>query len=273
MISIDHTIAAIYNDDEGRQLNSSFVKLTHQNCKLICENFGREEIDLKIRRAALKALLLTPWREEITQEVRHCFSPLTPILSPLELSPRRVEELDRMFDNIQDLTRSRSGTGGIYYVSCKPTSRSRNRFVLKLVSQNEKNRFILADRLFTILGYPTPRTKCISESKSIRKKLGPSIEKNCAGLDPKKNPLKLYQMQLLKESLEHRNALLVMRLMEGASLEEIAEDRLLPLLQNPFFLQSLGEMIFIDAFIGNTDRMTLQHAILAMSWWMAIVSS
>lgn len=212
-----------------------------------------EGVDLKLQLAAMKALLLTPWREEITEDVSAFFSPVAPHLKPLALSLRKVNEMELSFDNILHLTRSRSGSCGVFFVRC--ISSPKNQFVLKLVRQVEKDQFILADRFFTGLGYSTPQTRCVTESSSLRQRLSQFVHSKCNTYI--EGTMESLQMQIFaKELLTNKNALLVMRHMQGDSLEEIEEEKLLLLLDSPLFLQTLGEMIFIDAFIGNTDRMT-----------------
>lgn len=195
--------------------------------------------------------------------VRKLISEMAPTLELME--PQMSERLATELRETYAIVRSRDGEKGVYYLQ---TSQSHS-LILKLPYDPMSH--IIADRFYRKFGFTTPRYAAISKEtplgREAHEKVQAEGEKFLQEQLDKVRKSKDYQpggaleskltiqLQFLRQHLKHPYVT-VMETVEGASFKLTRADDKVTLLQNEDFLESLGRMIFLDAVIGNGDRLS-----------------
>lgn len=191
-------------------------------------------------------------------------------------STEMVNNCNSMLKNMVSLQRSGSGTKGVYFCKCNGYE---TKLAIKFVDEKEADRFVLADAFFVALGYTSSRAHSVPwesrlgicdplidfiNSSQKPEPYDPNLIQDDFQLPeeniiqaPNFEPLPDRHLNEIKQAIESRKTILIMEKLEGSSLDQLKRQELLRYIKNDKFLTLLGEMIFIDAFIGNSDRINI----------------
>ena len=243
---------------------AKIVKLTEEFLK------DSKSIDLNFKAAsALKVLTLHKFnkasKSKAILKTEGAFA-LALKLNPLPLciaSPTQLSNLDRCLSSTREVVRSEAGQTGIYYLVSDDINKP---LALKLPFNPLSH--ILADRFYQLLSFTTPCYAAIP-------KMDPSSSDPVAPLSHRAYNILNLALASLKKKKEtesggdieahigmltthmNRPYLTFMEVMEDArTVGNLTRDELAKILNHPVFLHQLGEMLLLDRFINNTDRLT-----------------
>ncbi|MFI5342878.1 MAG: hypothetical protein ACHQUC_01520 [Chlamydiales bacterium] len=237
----------VFAKKEGAK-KEGLAQLNDSHFKIIFQETDELTHDRKIQLAAAKALLFLPWNQKFTTKLISQYVTFNEE-DISHFTVEKIRQLKAMLEVIYCLSRSSNGGNGAFFVSCPPSHLREvfpsGRMVIKFMGQGEAKRVILADRFFHEMGYTVPSTKYFNGdtpvgtmiSQHVRDSLELSAQPNC-----------------IRESTEKKSYILVMSLLKAIDLTNIEKPMLAELLSNETFLTKMGELIFLDMFIGNVDR-------------------
>ena len=216
----------------------------------------------QIQQAILQSIApLTHQEKEETLEdssgsLSKIFEQLTTIASP-STSPEQTrrsepipseQQIKNALNDVTYFKRSRTGTDGVYFMDGEQEETAR--LVLKIYSENDRAvKEVVADKFFQKLGFITPRYQVFETGSEIWNLAYKKLSAHHQSSNKKDTQL--------GRNLESKYNITVMERIPGKPFTELPKDKLVNIFKNKEVLQALGEMVFLDNFIGNTDRLDL----------------
>ena len=175
------------------------------------------------------------------------------------ISADRKGPLTAVLTQATGVSRSVHGRGGIYYPDMK--NRTPETPLFKIPTQggtpqdSDPRRHIVADRIYSsIFGVTVSNYGLVHRESDQGSQVLAFIKKNGEEFYESEPSLSAQKAKFDHE-LSKTDYILVMDEIKGTTFTQAEKDDQRALLKDGKFLESVGEMIFIDAVIGNFDRM------------------
>lgn len=246
------------------ELDSDHISIDKRTLKKILKEFAQPSHHPKILHAAAKALMYLPWSNVNVKDYKLIKPASNKLIESAEgvltrsdrfqLSPERASELEGMLDNLEFLDRSREGGNGVFFVKCQIFEDikfySKGLTIVKFIKKEEARQVILADRFLHEFGFTTPSSKCLDKDSALGSKFIKAIKINIDSIERGHH-------HQIEDQINNPGLILVMNRLKGVTFRQIPKNDLLEILNTDDFLMKLGELILIDCFIGNIDRLIL----------------
>jgi DNA-binding transcriptional MerR regulator len=168
------------------------------------------------------------------------------------------EEIKEILLLTTHITRSDTGTDGVYFLDGRHPDT--NLLILKVYSESDRPMDeVIADRFFQCFGFVTPQYRAIHKDSPIGSLACKKLQELV--LSRNQNQLNRQQQrrqQHLEKCMAEDSMITIMLRIPGKPFGELTysnESELEAKVCNANVLRALGEMIFLDAVIGNVDRL------------------
>ena len=174
------------------------------------------------------------------------------------ISADKNDPLTDVLSQATGVSRSFHGRGGVYYPDI--VDRTPKTPLFKIPTQGETpldsnpRTHIVADRFYSLFGFIVPNYGLVHKDSDLGQKVFAFLKKNGDEFyNSQTSPSP--QQAKFEQELSKTDYIFVMDEIKGTTFAQAEKDYQKSLLRDEGFLQSIGEMIFFDAVIGNTDRM------------------
>lgn len=164
------------------------------------------------------------------------------------ISDEMSARLDNQLKVANSVFRSDLGVNGVYYLHLPVRYNTQNPMILKLPPE-DPNQHILADRFLRHFGFVTPHYSAVHQDTPLGMRAYTTLERlgnEYYEQAEENNPL--------PRQFTQRHYMTVMEMIPGTALSHLHLNDGRALLRDPGILQSIGEIMFLDAFMGNVDR-------------------